>query len=307
MSTIIIHHDDCSRHDPGPRHPESVQRLHAVLGGLEDLCGLELLPAPLATVEQITRVHPDEYWALLKSSEPDEGHSGLDADTFMSPGSIDATLRGSGGMCFAIDQVLSSQAQRAFCAVRPPGHHAEAEWAMGFCLLNHVAIGAMHALKHPDISRVAIIDFDVHHGNGTQAIFEHNPDVMFVSSHQQPLYPGTGNSDETGCGNILNMPLSPGDGSAEFRKAWHTLGLPAVHGFAPELILVSAGFDAHERDPLAQLEVQDADYHWITREICELATDCCDGRLVSILEGGYDLKALASASRTHVQALKASA
>jgi acetoin utilization deacetylase AcuC-like enzyme len=174
---------------------------------------------------------------------------------------------------------------------------------MGFCLLNHVAIGALHALQRPSIRRVAIIDFDVHHGNGTQAVFERNPDVMFVSSHQQPLYPGTGYIEETGCGNILNMPLAAGDGSAAFRKAWSTLGLPAIHSFAPDLILVSAGFDAHQRDPLAQLEVQDEDYRWITEEICDLTTDSCQGRLASILEGGYDLQALASASRAHVEAL----
>ena len=174
---------------------------------------------------------------------------------------------------------------------------------MGFCLLNHVAIGALHALERCSIKRVAIIDFDVHHGNGTQAVFEQNPDVMFVSSHQQPLYPGTGYMEETGCGNILNMPLAPGDGSGAFRKAWSTLGLPAVHSFAPDLILVSAGFDAHLRDPLAQLEVQDVDYRWITEEICDLANDSCQGRVVSVLEGGYDMEALASASRAHVQGL----
>ena len=183
------------------------------------------------------------------------------------------------------------------------GHHAEPEQAMGFCLLNNVAIGAMHALENAAVKRVAIIDFDVHHGNGTQAVFEQNPDVMFISSHQQPLYPGTGHSEETGCDNILNLPLAPGDGSAAFRNAWHRLGLPAVHKFAPDLILVSAGFDAHQRDPLAQLEVQDADYRWITEEICDLAKDSCQGRVASILEGGYDMEALASASRAHVEGL----
>ena len=303
MNTIIIQHDDCLRHDPGPRHPESVNRLHAVLAGLKDLKKLQRLPAPLASMEQIGRVHPAEYWAMLQASQPDEERVMLDADTFMNPGSIDATLRASGGLCFAIEQVLTSQAQTAFCAVRPPGHHAEAERAMGFCLLNNIAIGALHALEHPSVKRVAIIDFDVHHGNGTQAIFEQNPDVMFVSSHQQPLYPGTGNRDETGCGNILNLPLEPGDGGKAFRRAWHMQGLPAVHGFDPDLILVSAGFDAHERDPLAQLELQDGDYGWITREICDLATDCCEGRVASILEGGYNMRALAGASRKHVQAL----
>ena len=174
---------------------------------------------------------------------------------------------------------------------------------MGFCLLNHVAIGALHALDHDTIGRVAIIDFDVHHGNGTQAIFEQNPDVLFVSSHQMPHYPGTGDPEETGCGNILNLPMAAGDGGKAFRKAWSTVGLPAVHSFAPDLILVSAGFDAHERDPLGQIELQDSDYRWITEEICDLATDTSQGRVASILEGGYDLQALATASRAHVEAL----
>jgi len=303
MSTIIIQHDDCLHHNSGAKHPESPQRINAVLGGLEDIKGLQRLPAPLARPEQIERVHPAEFWAGLQAKEPSEGLVELEPDTFLNNGSIDATLRASGGLCFAIEQILAGKALRAFCAVRPPGHHSEPERAMGFCLLNHVAIGALHALENPDIRRVAIIDFDVHHGNGTQAVFEQNPDVMFVSSHQSPLYPGTGHVEETGCGNILNMPLAAGDGSMEFRQAWSKLGLPAVHSFEPDLVLISAGFDAHQRDPLAQLEVQDSDYRWITEEICDLATDSCQGRVASILEGGYDLEALASASRAHVEAL----
>jgi acetoin utilization deacetylase AcuC-like enzyme len=303
MSTIIIKHGDSLRHDPGPKHAESPQRIKAVMAGLQGLTNLQILPAPLASIEQITRVHPAEFWSGLQAHEPSTGRVALDADTFMNNGSVSATLRGSGALCFAIDQILSEQALRAFCVVRPPGHHSEAQQAMGFCLLNHVAIGAMHALQDSTIKRVAIIDFDVHHGNGTQAVFEQNPDVMFVSSHQQPLYPGTGNIDEVGCGNILNMPLEPGDGSTAFRKAWSTLGLPAIHAFAPDLILISAGFDAHFKDPLAQLEVQDVDYRWITDEICDLATDNCHGRVASILEGGYNMEALASASRSHVQGL----
>jgi len=303
MSTIIIQHDDCFHHDPGPRHPESQQRVKAVLSGLEDLKGLQKLPAPLATSEQILRVHPAEFWAEITSREPLEGVVGIDADTFISNGSIDAALRASGALCFAIDQILVGKALRAFCAVRPPGHHSGPDTAMGFCLLNHVAIGALHALENPAINRVAIIDFDVHHGNGTQAVFAENPDVLFVSSHQLPLYPGTGNIEETGCGNIMNLPLAAGDGSKPFRKAWSNFGLPAVHNFEPDLILISAGFDAHQRDPLAQMELQDADFHWITGQICDLATDSCQGRVASILEGGYNLQALATASRAHVQAL----
>ena len=303
MSTIIIHHDDCLRHNPGVKHPESPQRIKAVLSGLEDLKGLQRLPAPLAAIEQITRVHPVEFWTGLQALEPSEGNVAIEPDTFLNNGSIDAALRASGGFCFAIDQILGDKALRAFCAVRPPGHHSEPERAIGFCLLNHVAIGAMHALENTAINRVAIIDFDVHHGNGTQAVFEQNPDVMYVSSHQMPLYPGTGHIEETGCGNILNLPLAAGDGSKAFRNAWNKLGLPAIHSFEPDLVLISAGFDAHERDPLAQLEVQDEDYRWITEEICDLATDSCQGRVASILEGGYDMQALASAARAHVEGL----
>jgi len=304
MSTIIIQHDDCLRHNPGPGHPESPQRVKAAMSGLDGIRGLQRLPAPLATVDQITRVHPQEFWAGLQADEPDEGHFAIDPDTLMNKGSIDAALRASGAICFAVDQILADKALRAFCVVRPPGHHSEPDKAMGFCLLNHIAIGAQQALTHPEIKRVAIIDFDVHHGNGTQAAFEENPDVMYVSSHQAPLYPGTGHIEEVGVGNILNMPLAAGDGSAAFRSTWSRLGLPAIHSFEPDLILISAGFDAHERDPLAQLEVQDADYHWITGEICDLATDSSQGRVVSLLEGGYDMQALASASRAHVQGLK---
>jgi len=304
MSTIIIQHDDCLHHNPGPRHPESAQRVKAVMSGLDGIRGLQKLPAPLATIEQITRVHPAEFWAGLQADEPDEGHFAIDPDTLLNKGSIDAALRASGAICFAVDQVLADKALSAFCVVRPPGHHSEPDKAMGFCLLNHIAIGALQALSHPGIKRVAIIDFDVHHGNGTQAAFEQNPDVMYVSSHQYPQYPGTGHIEEVGVGNILNLPLAAGDGSAAFRSAWSRLGLPAIHSFEPDLILISAGFDAHERDPLAQLEVQDADFHWITGEIRDLATDSSQGRVVSLLEGGYDMQALASASRAHVQGLK---
>ena len=303
MSTIIIQHDDCLRHNPGAKHPESPQRIKAVLAGLDGLKDLQKLPAPYATTEQITRVHPAEFWTEMQGKEPSEGSFAIDPDTYLSNGSIDATLRASGGLCFAIDQILSDKALRAFCVVRPPGHHSEPEHAMGFCLLNNVAIGALHALENPAIKRVAIVDFDVHHGNGTQAVFEQNPDVLFVSSHQMPLYPGTGHIEETGCGNILNLPLAAGDGSEAFRKVWSKLGLPAIHSFEPDLILISAGFDAHLRDPLAQLELEDADYRWITEEVCDLATDSCQGRVASILEGGYDLQALATAGRAHAEGL----
>lgn len=273
------------------------------MSGLEDIRGLQYLPAPRASHEQIKRVHPSDFWQQITSLEPSEGRVSIDPDTYLSNGSIDAALRGSGALCFAIDQILEDKARRAFCAVRPPGHHSEPQQAMGFCLLNHVAIGARHALQNPAVKRVAIIDFDVHHGNGTQAVFEQDPDVLFISSHQLPLYPGTGQAHETGCGNIMNLPLVPGDGGHAFRGAWSDRGLPAIHDFQPDLILISAGFDAHQRDPLAQLELQDADYRWITDAARDVAEVCCQGRIASILEGGYDLEALATASRAHVLSL----
>ncbi len=303
MPTLIIHHDDCLRHDTGPRHPERPARITAVLEALAGLGGLEFLPAPKATPDQLQRVHPDWYCRQLAAEEPAEGRVALDPDTFLSPGSIDAALRGSGAICFAIDEVLAGKARNAFCATRPPGHHAEAELPMGFCLFNHVAVGACHGLAQAGCERVAIIDFDVHHGNGTQAIFAAEPRVLYVSSHQSPLYPGTGLVHETGVGNILNLPLEPGAGGREFREAWTTLGLPAVHGFEPDLVLISAGFDAHRDDPLAQLELVEEDFHWISAELRGLAEQSCAGRLVSTLEGGYDLGALGASARAHVDAL----
>jgi acetoin utilization deacetylase AcuC-like enzyme len=309
MKTLIMHHDDCLRHDPGRRHAEAPARVASVINGLANLPGIEKLPAPLATIEQLGRVHSREYWERLVDLEPcyeaEDKQVALDPDTFLSTGSIDATLRASGAACFAIDQIIAGNAKNAFCVTRPPGHHAESAVAMGFCLLNHAAVAARHAQSSHGMSRVAILDFDVHHGNGTQAIFEKSPDVLYVSSHQMPLYPGTGYSAETGVGNILNLPLPPGSGSMEFRSAWSSSGLPALERFKPEMIIISAGFDAHARDPLAQLELQDEDYGWITAEICAYAQADCGGRVVSILEGGYDLDALASASAAHVKALTA--
>ena len=308
MKTLVLHHDDCLRHDPGTRHPERAERVRAVLGAIRNMQGTELLPAPKASLEQIARVHNPDYWQRLielqpGTDQPDADKVALDPDTFLSPGSIDAALRGSGAACFAIDQIFAGKSQNSFCVVRPPGHHAESGRAMGFCLLNHVAVAARHALAVQGIKRVAILDFDVHHGNGTQAIFEQSPDVLYVSSHQMPLFPGTGSAEETGCGNILNLPLAPGDGSHEFRAAWSERGFAALHDFQPELIIISAGFDAHQRDPLGQLELQDDDYGWITAEICSYAQSACSGRVVSLLEGGYDLEALAGASCAHVEAL----
>jgi acetoin utilization deacetylase AcuC-like enzyme len=284
-------------------HPESIQRVRTVVEALDNLPGTEKLPAPLATAEQVARAHDMEYWQGVVNAEPREGRVMLDEDTFLSPGSVNAALRGSGGACFALDQIYAGRARRAFCATRPPGHHAEAGKAMGFCLLNHVAIAARHAQAVHGAGKVAILDFDVHHGNGTQAIFEDDATVLYISSHQDPLYPGTGHADETGVGNILNLPLAAGSGSDAFRQTWTVLGFPAVRAFAPDLILISAGFDAHEADPLAQLKLHNDDYGWFTREICDYADRACGGRVVSVLEGGYNLDALGPCARAHVQAL----
>ncbi|MEJ8567300.1 histone deacetylase family protein [Elongatibacter sediminis] len=303
MTTLIIHHDACLAHDPGPQHPESPARLKAVLGALEELPHTERLPAPLATTEAIERAHPGDYWRAIVAAGPADDRVALDPDTLLSPGSIDAALRGAGAACFAVEQVLGGRAQNAFCAVRPPGHHAEADRAMGFCLLNNAAIAARHAQAACGLERIAILDFDVHHGNGTQAIFESSPDVLYVSSHQVPLYPGTGSADEVGQGNILNLPLSPGSGSREFRRAWTQSGLPALHAFRPEFIIFSAGFDAHALDPLGQIELVEDDFTWITTAVREYAEQQCAGGLISILEGGYHLDALAASAAAHVAAL----
>jgi acetoin utilization deacetylase AcuC-like enzyme len=307
MKTLIIHHEDCLRHDPGPGHPERTDRVATVLAAVENLSGTELLPAPKATAEQLLRAHTPDYLQWLTdmdpTADPASERIALDPDTWMSQGSLDAALRGSGATCFAIDQIFAGRANKAFCVTRPPGHHAESERAMGFCLFNHAAVAARHAQTVHGAQRVAILDFDVHHGNGTQAIVAESADILYVSSHQLPLYPGTGLPDERGCGNVLNLPLPPGSGSAEFRAAWEDRGLPMLERFGADLVIVSAGFDAHERDPLGQLRLQDADYAWITHAICAIAGASCQGRVVSTLEGGYDLEALATAASAHVEAL----
>jgi len=303
MQTLIMHHDDCRRHDTGRGHPESSARIEAVMKALADVRGIERLPAPLATAEQVTRVHDSGFWQSMAETDISDGPVFLDPDTIMGAGSLDAALRGSGAACFALDQIYAGKAKNAYCVIRPPGHHAESTTAMGFCLINHVAIAARHAQATHNAGKVAILDFDVHHGNGSQEVFEKSPDILFISSHQIPLYPGTGYPDETGCGNILNLPLTAGSDGSEFRAAWTRLGLPALHSFEPDLILVSAGFDAHADDPLGQIQLQDEDFGWLTREIAAYAGESCDGRLVSVLEGGYNLKALASSSRAHVAAL----
>lgn len=305
MATLIYTHDSAIAHDPGSGHPERPDRMRAVLKALSapafDV--LERRVSPLAEIDQIARVHGRDFVTALLEAVPDEGLVWLDPDTAMSPESGDAALRASGAVVAAIDAVMAGDAKSAFCAVRPPGHHAEPARGMGFCLLNNVAIGAQHARHAHGIDRVAIVDFDVHHGNGTQAAFWNDPSVLFASSHEYPLYPGTGAENETGVGNIFNVPLGGMSGSAEFRKGMERSVLPALEDFRPGLVIVSAGFDAHARDPLASLRFTEEDYRWITEKLVDIAGEYSDGRIVSSLEGGYDLEALEVSVSAHVGAL----
>ncbi len=305
MTTLIYRHPVFQQHDTGPGHPECAARLMAILDALTtpEFAALEWREAPEASIEQIERVHPRHYVEAILAMAPAQGLRYLDPDTVMSPRSGEAALRAAGAVCAAVDAVVTAQANNAFCAVRPPGHHAEPNQAMGFCLFNNVAIGAAHALAQHGLQRAAVIDFDVHHGNGTQAMFEHRPELLYLSTHQSPLYPGTGHQHERGSGNILNVPLPYGSGSQVFRDAWLQYLSPALNDFRPDMILISAGFDAHRMDPLAGLNFVEEDYYWITRQILTVAETHCGGRLVSTLEGGYHLPALAASAAAHCQAL----
>jgi len=296
-------HPACAGHEPGASHAERPQRLQAVTQALRDAYpGLEWHDAPRASRGQLLRVHEDALLALVLDTAV-EAPMALDPDTVLAPGSAEAALRAAGAGVAAVDAVLSGAALRAFCAVRPPGHHATASVAMGFCLFNSIAVAAAHACDRHGLARVAVIDFDVHHGNGTQAIFENDPRVMYLSSHQMPLYPDTGYIHERGIGNVLNAPLEPGTGGDGFRAAWTQRLLPVLDSFRPQLLLVSAGFDAHRLDPLARLELEAEDYAWLTRQLLGIARKHAHGRVVSMLEGGYDLDALRESSVAHVGAL----
>jgi acetoin utilization deacetylase AcuC-like enzyme len=305
MATLLFTHPACLRHDPTPDHPESADRLAAILAALDapEFAALIRREAPRAEQAWIERVHPAAFVEALLDAVPQTGYVAIDGDTIMSPESGEAALRAAGALCAAVDAVMAGEGDNAFCAVRPPGHHAEPSRAMGFCLFNNVAIGALHARAAHGCERVAVIDFDVHHGNGTQAMFEHDVSLFFASTHQSPLYPGTGMASEHGVGNIVNVPLRPGSGSAEFRHAMGESILPALAAFRPDFILISAGFDAHRDDPLAGLNFTDEDFAWATHEIRAIAQAHCDGRLVSTLEGGYDLGAVASSASAHVREL----
>jgi acetoin utilization deacetylase AcuC-like enzyme len=303
MATLLLHHPSFADHSTGRGHPERPDRYRAVEAVLsqpqfDPLVRQRAEPADLAATRY---VHSHRYVDELEAARPADGYVYLDGgDTVMEPSTWEVVLRGVGGTLQAIDGVLTGQAQNAFVACRPPGHHAETERAMGFCLFNNISIGARHAQRKYGMTRVAIADFDVHHGNGTQQIFYSDADVLYASTHQMPLFPGTGAMGETGVGNIFNAPLRAGDDGARLREAFQQRILPALESFAPELILVSAGFDAHHRDPLGSLMMTADDFGWATRELMNLAEKHCDGRLVAVLEGGYDLQGLAESVAAHV-------
>ena len=305
MTTLFFTHPACLDHDPGRHHPESAARLRAVLDALADpeFDHLERREAPEAALEDLLRVHPRPQVERLLRAVPKSGHAAIDADTVLSPSSGAAALRAAGAVVAAVDAVVGEEADNAFCAVRPPGHHAEPGRAMGFCLFNNVAIGALRARAVHQLKRIAVVDFDVHHGNGTQAAFEADAGLFYASTHQSPLYPGTGSARETGVGNIVNAPLRPMSGSSQFRAAMRERFLPALDGFRPEFVLISAGFDAHRSDPLAQLLLDEDDYIWITQRLMEIADRYAGGRVVSALEGGYDLAALGTCVAAHIRVL----
>ncbi|MEN9408139.1 MAG: hypothetical protein RL216_113 [Pseudomonadota bacterium] len=304
MTTQVYTHDDFAGHVTPPGHPECVDRLQAVDRALSGLA-VERHEAPIADDAEILRCHPAAYLAKVRRAVPTEGWVALDGDTILSPGSLTAALRAVGGITAAVDAVMAGQAQNAFVAARPPGHHAETATAMGFCLFGTVAIAAKRLLDHHGLSRVAIVDFDVHHGNGTQDLLWDEPRILFASTHQMPLYPGTGSPSEGGAHhNILNHPLRAGTGSAAMRAAYENHILPALDAYAPQFLLISAGFDAHQDDPLASLDWQTADYAWLTRRLCDIADRHAHGRIVSTLEGGYDLPALQASVAAHVGVLE---
>ncbi len=303
MTTALISHEDCADHITPPGHPEQVARLDAVLGALEGF-DLQRVKAPLAAEDDLLRVHPQAHIDAIRAAAPDAGWRSLDADTHMSVGTLKAAYRGAGGVVRAVDMVLGGEVRNAFVAMRPPGHHAERQTAMGFCFFGNVAIGAKHALDHHGLERVAIVDFDVHHGNGTQDLVEDDARILFCSTHQSPLFPGTGAADEVGVGNVLNVPLPEGTGSQAFRDVITQIVLPRLDAFSPQLVIISAGFDAHMNDPLAGMRLTTEDFGWVTARLCDVADTHCEGKVVSSLEGGYDLAALGASAAAHVKVLE---
>lgn len=304
--TLLFTNDAGLRHQMPHGHPEQIARLEHVIRALSspEFAALDRREAPMATEADLLLAHPESHVTAIREAAPEDGLIALDPDTSMSPGTLEAALRGVGGCLAAVDAVLAGEAKNAFVATRPPGHHAEKTRAMGFCLFGNVAIAAKHALDRHGLSRVAIVDFDVHHGNGTQDLLWDEARTLFISSHQMPLYPGSGAAHERGAhGNIINAPLSPGTDGATMRSVYSSRLLQRVREYEPELILISAGFDAHEDDPLANLNWTTEDFAWITRELCKVAEETCGGRVVSSLEGGYNLDALADSVAAHVTEL----
>jgi acetoin utilization deacetylase AcuC-like enzyme len=306
MPTLLVHHPASLEHQTPLGHPERADRIRAVerIFEQERFSHLVREQAPMATAEALARAHPEAYLDMIRDAAPREGLVQSDPDTVMSPGTYEAVLRGAGGAVLAVDEVMRGAASNAFVAMRPPGHHAERTRAMGFCFFNNAAVAARHAQAAHGAERVAIFDWDVHHGNGTQDIFWSDATVLYGSTHEMPLYPGTGARSERGeHGTIVNAPLRGGDGGEVFREAVEAAILPRIDAFGPDLIVISAGFDAHWRDPLASLNLTEADFEWATRRIMEIAERRCGGRVVSLLEGGYDLEGLAKSAATHVDAL----
>jgi acetoin utilization deacetylase AcuC-like enzyme len=306
MITLYVTHPAGLHHLTPLGHPERPDRLRAIEAAMQDekFQYLTRVEAPTAPLETIALCHPMDYIEGIRDATPDQGTVQLDADTSMSPGSFEAALRAVGGAVMAVNEVMTGGAANAFCAMRPPGHHTETAHAMGFCLFNNAAIAARHAQDRHGAERVAIVDFDVHHGNGSQDIFWSDATVMYCSTHQMPLYPGTGARSERGeHDTIVNAPLRPGNGGAEFREAMEVIILPRLREFRPDLVIISAGFDAHIRDPLANLNLTDADFGWATRKLMDIADLSASGRVVSVLEGGYDLQGLQESVAAHVSAL----
>jgi acetoin utilization deacetylase AcuC-like enzyme len=307
MTTLFITHGDCLTHETGAYHPERPDRLRSVLKAMEQdaFRGLMREEAPRASLEAMARAHPGNFVTQILDAIPEHALRQIDADTVISPGSGEAMQRAAGAVVRAVDAVAKGEADNAFCAVRPPGHHAESTRAMGFCLVNNAVVGAMQARAAHGHRRVAVVDFDVHHGNGTQEMFWDDADAFYASSHQYPFYPGTGGARERGAhGNIVNVPLAAGSGSDIFRSRFSDEILPALEAFKPGIVIISAGFDAHKDDPLAELRLTETDFAWATAGLMNVARKVCGGRVVSVLEGGYNLDALADCATAHVQTLK---